>query len=84
MTPRTRFLGVIVIALAAFSLYLAIANLIALFGTITLPLEGRLSNDFVLPLAIFSILGSLWVGNRRLQEMKRSPVPNPNDNGGRN
>jgi len=66
-----KVLGTLVLALAAFSLYLAIADFAAWYGTATLPLEGRLSNDFVFPLIIFSLLGSIIVNKRRrLEEQK--------------
>ena len=64
----TKLLGISVLALAAFSLYLAIADFAAWYGTATLPLEGRLSNDFVFPLIIFSLLGSIIVNKRRRLE----------------
>ena len=67
----TKLLGISVLALAAFSLYLAIADFAAWYGTATLPLEGRLSNDFVFPLIIFSLLGSIVVNKRRRLENRQ-------------
>jgi len=67
----TKLLGISVLVLAAFSLYLAIADFAAWYGTATLPLEGRLSNDLVFPLIIFSLLGSIVVNKRRRLENRQ-------------
>jgi len=71
MHTQIKVLGTLVLALAAFSLHLAIADFAAWCGTATLPLEGRVSNDFVFPSIIFSLLGSIIVNKRRrLEEQK--------------
>ena len=40
LSPRRKSLGILVIACFVFALYLAVASLLSLIGTVTLPLEG--------------------------------------------
>ena len=68
MNKRTKVLGASVLALAVFSLYLAVSNFLYLAGMESLPLEGKPSNDFVFPLIIFPLLGSIIVNKRRRLE----------------
>jgi len=59
---KTKLLRVFVLVLAAFSLYLgAVANFLFWAGAGSMPLEGRLSRDLVLPLFVLTFLGLIIV-----------------------
>jgi hypothetical protein len=69
LNKGTKILGILVLTLGAFSLYLAVANFVYWAGIGFLPLEGRLSSDLVLPLLIFLLLGLIVVNKRRRLEV---------------
>jgi hypothetical protein len=69
LNKGTKILGTLVLALGAFSLYLAVANLVYWAGVVSMPLEGRLSSDLALPLLILSLLGLMIVNKRRRLEV---------------
>ena len=67
----TKLLGISVLVLAAFSLYLAVANVLFWVGAGSIPLEGRLSRDLVLPLFLLTFLGLIIVNKRRRLESRQ-------------
>ena len=77
MKKGTKVLGTLVLAVAAFSLYLGTANLLFWVGAESMPLEGRPSSDLMFPFIIFSLLGPIMVNNRRrLESAQSSPHTN--------
>jgi len=58
---KTRLLRIFVLVLAAFCLSLAVANFLFWAGAGSMPLEGRLSRDLVLPLFVLTFLGLIIV-----------------------
>jgi len=71
----TKVLGTAALTVGVLGLYLAVANFLQLLNIVSMPLEGRLSNDLALPLIILAVLGSIIVSKRRSLENIRS-LPN--------
>jgi hypothetical protein len=69
LNKGTKILGILVLTLGSFSLYLHVANLVYWAGVVSLPLEGRLSNDLALPLLLLSLFGLIIVNKRRRLEV---------------
>jgi len=67
----TKLLGIFVLVLAAFFFYLAVANVLFWVGAGSIPLEGRLSRDLVLPLFLLTFLGLIIVNKRRRLESRQ-------------